>query len=42
MLETGRGRKEGFFAGEKQAQVVLSVMINRFLFWALNVVFVFK
>lgn len=41
-LETGGERKEGFFAGEKLAKIFLSVTINRFFFWALNAVFVFK
>lgn len=31
-----------FFAGEKLAKIFLSVTINRFFFWALNAVFVFK
>lgn len=41
-LETGGERKEGVFAGEKLAKIFLAVMINRFFFWALNGVFVFK
>lgn len=41
-LETGGERKEGVFAGEKLAKIFLSVRINRFFFWALSAVFVFK
>lgn len=43
MLEGGGGRKEGrVSAGEKLAEIFLSVTINSFFFWALNAVFVFK
>ena len=41
-LEMGGERKEGVFAGEILAKIFLSVTINRFFFWALNAVFVFK